>query len=369
MQRAATLVLIAIANIVAAAGAAPTSQHVPDPVRIAQAQNATVGLLAADAGSTDTRVAADIAAVVDDSDKLRVLPILSHGSVQNIADLIYLKGVDVAIVHADSLAQTMQRDAIPREGEIQYIAKLFQEEVHILVRQDITSLNDLNGMPVEAGLPGSGTELTATTLLDALHVAPNLLHDGLPRALERLRTGEAAAVFVIGGKPVPILQGLEPGSGLHFLPIPLNAQLVDTYLPTNLDHQHYPNLVSDGPPVDTVAVGALLVTLATPPESARAKRVNRFVDTLYGRFDQFRDPGFHPKWQEVNLSAQISGLTRYPQAAALLKKQEQANEAALRRAFEAYLSQSGQNASGLTDDRRMALFRDFQRWRTQHSGP
>jgi TRAP transporter TAXI family solute receptor len=367
MSRIATMALIA--SLVIATGSIAMSQPVVDPVRIAQSQNATVGLIAGAAGSTDTRIAADIAEVADDADRLRVLPILGRGSVQNIADLIYLKGVDVAIVHADSLARTMQRDTIAREAEIQYIAKLFQEEVHVLARPDITSLNDLNGKRVEGGVAGSGTELTVTTLLDALHLTPELAHDGLTRALVRLRAGEVAAVFVIGGKPVPILQQIEPGSGLHFLPVPLNAQLVDTYLPTSLDHQRYPALVPAGPPVDTVAVGAVLVTLATPSDSARAKRVNRFIDTLFDRFDQLRAPGFHPKWQEVNLSAQIAGWTRYPEAATLIRKQEQANEAGLRTAFEAYLSQSGQQTSGLTNERREALFRDFLHWRDRHSGP
>ncbi len=125
-------------------------------------------------------------------------------------------------------------------------------------------------------------------------------------------------MVVIGGKPVPLLQGIEPGTGLHFLPIPLNAQLVDSYLPTSLDHQPYPNLVPAGPPIDTVAVGSVLVTLSTPADTARAKRVNRFVDTLFERFDQFRRPGFHPKWREVNLSAQVQGWTRYPEALSLL---------------------------------------------------
>jgi uncharacterized protein len=361
--------LVLIACVVAAAASISAAQPVADPVRIAQAPNTTVGLIAGDAGSTDTRIAAEIAAVVDDGDKLRVLPILGQGPVQNIADLIYLKGVDAAIVHADSLAQTMQRDAIPREGEIQYIAKLFQEEVHLLGRRDITSVNDLNGKPVEAGLPGSGTELTAMNLLDALQVKPNLVHDGLPLALERLRRGEVAAAFLIGGRPVPIVQEIEPGSGLHLLPIPLNAQLVDTYLPTSLDHQHYPSIVPAGPPIDTVAVGAILVTLATPSDSLRAKRVNRFIDTLFDRFDQFHTPGFHPKWQEVNLSAQVPGWTRYPETVSLLRKQDQAYEANLRGAFESYLSQSGQKTSGMSNERRETLFRDFLHWRERHSGP
>ncbi len=108
-----------------------------DPVKIAQAPNATVGLIGGDAGSTDARIAADIATVLDDADRLRVLPMLGIGSVQNIADLIYLKGVDVAIVHADALAQTMQRNAIPKQGSVQYIAKLYQEEIHILAAKNI----------------------------------------------------------------------------------------------------------------------------------------------------------------------------------------------------------------------------------------
>jgi TRAP transporter TAXI family solute receptor len=367
VQRAISL--ISIVGIVLSGGSLRAQQPAPDPVRIAQAQNATVGLIAGGAGSTDLRIAAEIARVVDDGDKLRVLPMLGRGSIQNIADLIYLKNVDVAIVDADSLTRTLQRNAIGREGSIQYIAKLSQEEVHILAGKAIARLSDLDGKPVEIGAPGSGTELTATALLDTLHVTPTLEHDGLNLALDRLRKGDVAALFVVGGKPIPALQGVEPGTGLHFLPVPLNAQLVDTYLPTTLDHRQYPTLVPDGPPIDTVAVGAVMITLATPADTLRAKRVNRFVDTLFERFDQFRQPGFHPKWQEVSLSAQVPGLTRYPEAQSLLKKQDQANEARLRTSFEAYLSESGQTTSGMNDERRQALFRDFLRWRVRHSGP
>jgi len=249
---------------------------------------------------------------------------------------------------------------------VQYIAKLFQEEIHILARRDIAGINDLNGKVVSVGATGSGTELTASALLELLHVTPNIMNDTEYGALDRLRRGEIAAMFVIGGKPVPMLQGIEPGTGLHFLAIPLNAQLVDTYLPTSLDHQHYPNLVPTGPQIDTVAVGSALVTLSTPSDSQRAKRVNRFVDLLFERFDQFRQPGFDPKWQEVNLSAQLQGWTRYPEVQTLLKKDPSGD---LRTSFDTYLNQSGQTAAGMNSDRRAALFRDFLRWRDQHSGP
>jgi TRAP-type uncharacterized transport system substrate-binding protein len=288
--------------------------------------------------------------------------------VRNIADLIYLKGVDVAIVHTDSLTQTMRNGTIPRQGSVQYIAKLFQEEIHILARKDIASLNDLNGKVIDIGPLGSGTELTAASLLDTSHIVTNVTHDNQSAALERLRHGEIAAMFVIGGRPVPMLQAIEPGTGLHFVPIPLTAPLVDLYVPTSLEHQYYPNLVPTGPPVDTVAIGSVLITLETPADTARAKRVNRFVDTLFERFDQFRQPGFHPKWQEVNLSAQLPGWTRYPEATALLKK-DQPGDPNLRPSFDAYMNQSGQKRTGMNNERREALFRQFLRWRDQHSGP
>jgi uncharacterized protein len=115
-----------------------------------------------------------------------------------------------------------------------------------------------------------------------------------------------------------------------------------------------------------VAISSVLVTLSTPADSQRAKRVNRFVDALFERFDQFRRPGFHPKWREVNLSAQVQGWARYPEAFNQLRSSADPN---LRTSFDTYLNQSGQTTSGMDNERREALFRDFMHWRDQRSGP
>ena len=364
--RVALPILVASLVMLSGPALARQSDAASNAVRIAAAKNATVGVIAGGAGSTDARVAGDLAEVLNDGDSLRVLPMLGRGSVQNIADLIHLKGVDAAIVHTDVLTETMQQGAIPKEDSLQYIAKLFQEEIHIVARQDITSLKDLNGRVVAIGAIGSGTDLTASTLLGLAHVTPNIVHDSPSVALDRLRRSEIAAMFVVGGKPIPMLQAIEPGTGLHFLSIPLNAQLLDTYLPTSLDHQHYPNLVPDGPAIDSVAVSAVLLVMSAPSDSLRAKRVNRFVDALFDRFDELRQPGFHPKWQEVNLSAQLQGWTRYPEAQKDLVRQEQKPAGAdARTAFDAYLHQSGRKVSGINADRREALFQDFLRSRVQ----
>ena len=136
-------------------------------------------------------------------------------------------------------------------------------------------------------------------------------------------------MIVVGGKPVPALLRIPPASGLHFLPVPLTPQLVDTYLPSSLESSAYPGLVPQGQVIETVAVGSILVTLANQAGDARGKRVDRFVDALFAHFDTFRQPGFHPKWREVSLSAQIAGLKRYNEADRLLR--EAAKQASTRR--------------------------------------
>lgn len=358
-------------HIVAGLSLAPIGAIGEEPAglpRMAQSLNATVGLIAGWSGSTSARIAADMAVVTDDGDKLRVLPILGRGSIQNIADLVFLKGIDTAIVHEDSLSKTMRSGSIPRETSVQYIAKLFQEEIHILARPEIARLEDLRGKIVSVGPAGGGTELTATELLQRAGVQASLAHAEDFAALDGLRTGAIAALVVVGGKPVPLLQMIGPGSGLHFLTVPLTPGIVDAYLPTSLDPGHYPALMQAGPPVETVAVGAVLATMSASPDTQRAKRVNRFVNTLFTRIDRTRQPGFHPKWQEVNLAAQLPGWTRYPEADAFFHKDHRV-QASTKKAFDAYLDKTGHAGAPLDKQQREALFQQFLRWQEQHGNP
>ena len=63
----------------------------------------TVTLLTGTIGGTYVQFGADLASVLDDDGNLRVLPIIGRGSVQSIADILFLKGVDLGIVRADTL--------------------------------------------------------------------------------------------------------------------------------------------------------------------------------------------------------------------------------------------------------------------------
>ena len=63
-------------------------------------------------------------------------------------------------------------------------------------------------------------------------------------------------------------------------------------------------------------------------ENDRFRRVERFIQYYFDRFDTLRRPPYHPKWKEINLAANVPGWNRYWVADEMLKKAAEANKAA-----------------------------------------
>lgn len=298
------------------------AQAVPDggPVgslaaMTARANAGTVGIISGGVDGTYIRIAADLAAVLDDGDRLRVMAIVGKGSVRNLADIMYVRGVDMGIVQSDVLEFVRRQRMFPGVGQmIQYIAKLYNEEVHVLAGRDIERLQDLAGKPVNVDVRGSGTAMTASLVFETLGISVQVTHDAQDVALERLRRGEIAALVYVAGKPARLFSSLDGSGGLHFLPVEMTPELLETYLPGQLGHAHYPTLVREGETVETIAVGAVLAVYAWRPGTERYRKVARFVEEFFERFDEFLRPPRHPKWREVNLAAQVPGWMRFPRA-------------------------------------------------------
>ena len=107
----------------------------------------TIGLISGSPNSDDTylQMAYDLADVLNDDDNLRILPIAGIGGPRNIRDVRYLRGVDIGLTQT-SILNSYRRS---NEGmghfdnKIVYIAKLFNEEVHLVARSNITSIEQL----------------------------------------------------------------------------------------------------------------------------------------------------------------------------------------------------------------------------------
>ena len=65
----------------------------------------TVGLAGGLLEGAPLRLAAEMARVVDDGPNLHVLPIVTRGATENVNSLLYLRGVDTAIINSDALEE------------------------------------------------------------------------------------------------------------------------------------------------------------------------------------------------------------------------------------------------------------------------
>jgi TRAP transporter TAXI family solute receptor len=328
-----------------------------------------VTIMAGSPSGTDLSIATDIAQVVDDGDNLRVLPIVGRGVAQNVKDVMFLRGVDMGITQANVLKHYAKSGELGSDfmGQIVYVAKLFNEEVHIVVRPGVTDIKQLKGKVVNLGEPGSGTAITGRLLLDDLGINVQESHLADADAIEKLKSGDIAAAVFMAGKPAPVMAWLK-GSGLKVLPIPYAKILEDAYYPATLTHDDYPDLIAQGQSVDTVSVCAVLVAFNWSGDNVRYRKVAKFVDAFFSKFDELQKPPRHPKWREVNFAATLEGWHRSPAAQAWINRAKQGTSTASKSNFDTFLAQNaGSTGAPVSDEQRAELFKAFLEWnKNQH---
>jgi TRAP-type uncharacterized transport system substrate-binding protein len=314
------------------------------------------------------RIAEDLANIIDDGATRRVLPVVGSGALQNLTDLKLLRGVDMAILQTDVLDYAREQNLFPGlENWVTYITKLYTEEFHLLARHDIETVADLANKTVEVDLPGAGTAITAARLFELLKIPVIMTNDDQEVALEKLRKGDIAAIAFVAGKPAPIFRTLTGNDGLHFLAIPLPA-VVAAYVPSRLTATDYPGLISPEQPVDTVTVGAVLFAANLQQGSERYRNLANFVEAFFTGFGSLLQPGHHPKWREVNISAELPGWRRFPPAEQWLQRNTQVAAGPIsqdfRRIFSRFIDERQQALGGplLSPEQKSELFRQFEAW-------
>ncbi|WP_368744344.1 TAXI family TRAP transporter solute-binding subunit [Desertibaculum subflavum] len=340
---------------------APTGTAPYDALR--EKTNAgTVGLISGGVEGTYVRIAADLAAVLD-GPELRILPVIGKGSVQNTMDILFLRGIDIGIVQSDVLAFLKRDRTVPGvDKSVHYIAKLYNEELHLLGGKDAQKLEDLRGKKVNVDTKGSGTFMTASLVFEKLGIEVEPTHFDQALALEKLKAGEIAALVYVAGRPTRLFRDGKAEDGLHFIPIPATESLQEIYLPSTLTSADYPGLIPEGESVETLAVGAVMAAYGWAPNTERYQKVARFVDAFFSRFPQFLQAPRHAKWKEVNLAARLPGWTRFAAAENWLKTMAANDAREQRQQFGQFLNQVAPAGGGLTDQQREALFSQFLEW-------
>src|ERR1043166_52417 len=90
------------------------------------------------AAGISVRIVEELPQLVGDGPTRRVLPVVGKGSLQNLTDLRYLRGIDMAILQTDLLDYAKELQLSPElTASLTYVTKLYNEELHLLARADI----------------------------------------------------------------------------------------------------------------------------------------------------------------------------------------------------------------------------------------
>jgi TRAP-type uncharacterized transport system substrate-binding protein len=311
---AAPLVLVLQPIAAEAQGQPASARRAPTYEQQQEKINAwTVGLAAGLIEGAPLRLASEMARVVDDGANLHVLPIVTRGPTENVNSLLYLRGVDLAIINSDALEEyKIQVPEIQRY--VTYLLNLFPSELHIFVRPEIQGLQDLAGKKVNFNTLGTAAAYSGPLIFSRLGIDIEKTFIPHQVALQQMRKGEMAAVVFITSKPVDAFLRGQWEPGFKFLPVTYDSKFEDYYQPAVLEAAEYPALIKPGERISTISVPTVLVSYNWPAGSDRYRRVARFTDYLFTRVDKLQTPGFDPKWQTINLGASVPGLSRFPAA-------------------------------------------------------
>ena len=138
------------------------------------------------------------------------------------------------------------------------------------------------------------------------------------------------------------------------------------FLPAELTHEDYPEMIPEGQSIKTVADGAVLIAYNWPKNTDRYRRVETFVNAFFSKIAEFQNPAHHPKWSEVNLNSNLDGWNRLEPAQKWLDNHFSTATDEERARFQAYVNShrvSGSERVSELSRPSEALYQEFLQWK------
>ncbi len=241
---------------------------------------------------------------------------VTAGTVDNLKFLSN-RGADLAFVLADSLDDAAQgRGAFADFGTVpaRAIAVLYDNlnQLVTLEGKGIETVTDLRDRIVSTGAPGSGTEITARRVLEAVGLNPDSdirkQSLGAAQSVDALKDDKIDAFFWSGGVPTGSVLDLAstPGRTVKLVPntdtLPfLHEHYGDTvYHAVNIPSVTYPGMSRD---VEVVGVANVLVV----HEEMSEDLAYRITQALFEHQDQLA--AIHPEAEKLSMETAVTGST------------------------------------------------------------
>lgn len=344
MSKALKVVCVLAATLLTTAG----SVLGEDNKDIARMNAGAITLITDGSDDQASHYASDLAALMEAERDLRVLPVVGHGPVEAVRDLLFLRGIDAGIVPSDTVAYMRKQGLIEDvDKKVTYIARLGSAQLHVIARKDIESLKDLAGKKINIGAASEARFVTASLVFDSLGISYIPVEGREADAAELLRSGKVDAIVLLAPQPSPIAEDLAKSGGFKLLNITGNDELNEIYAPAMLTAKSYHGLAPESGVTETLSVSYAIAVFDWKKGTDRYYKLRKFADVLYSGIGDLQNGQWSAGWTDVNLSADLPGWTRYVTADEWLAshKRTQADgeskeEAALKAAFQSYLERS-----------------------------
>jgi len=236
-------------------------------------------------------------------DDIRVSPVIGDGDIANLSDIVTEDSIDLTIVQLDVLNYFLSADIVPDLAEkLKYITSGHMAEFHLLAKNELLDIEQLEGKRVNIGPRAQGTYFSASELFVELDVEIEPTSFPHLKAYSELTAGTIDAMVLVDGKPSKFLQLASLDDGVRLISIP-RSNLSDDYLEGMLGSDDYPQLLAGGDSIRTVAVPMVLLAYNWPEGSDARNRLNKFISFFVANLPSLRshEQAFHPKWREFDI--------------------------------------------------------------------
>lgn len=269
-----------------------------------------------------------IANAVSQPGKLVATAQASNGSLANvnaIAGGSMEAGLSQSDVATWAYTGTGAFEGKPKVSDLRMIANLYPESIHLVVKKGsgIKSVADLKGKRVALDEPGSGTLINARMVLAAYGVKESDIKPEYIKpnqAGDKLKDGALDAFFFVGGAPAGAIAELASGgTGIELVPLTgPQAEALRKSNPYFAVDTIAANTYKDVPAVQTLAVGAQLVTSA----KVDAETVYQVTKAMYSDSTQKTLAAGHAKGKFITKenAVQAVGIPFHPGAERFYKE-------------------------------------------------
>ena len=293
------------------------------PATAAPTKNtASMGMVTGSATGTYIKIGGDIAKI-SANQNLTISVKESNGSIDNIKRISSDENAALGIVQSDVLGylyRSQNPESVRVAKNLRMVFPFFEEEVHVLARNDIEKFTDLKGKRVVVGSQGSGSWLTAVNLLSMTETRPDRLMRLSPtEGVMAVLKDKADAIIFVGGKPVKLFKNLEDLAGMkddnykglvenvHFVPM-VDERILKEYTASEITSKDYAFVKKAVP---TVSVTAMLVSYNFADQDnlyaqERCNDIGTITKAIRSNINYLQSAG-HPKWREVNLDRTVAG--------------------------------------------------------------